>query len=76
MDYQQLARQWLDLYGVPGEVIAQRQYTDRFVVVLDSGPKIDIPLAALDAIDISAPAPEPPPAKPKRKRRRRRKANG
>ena len=69
MDYQAKARRWLVDHGILGKVISQRQYPDRFVVVLESGPKIDIPLAALDAID----TPEPIPVKPKRKRRRRRK---
>ena len=74
MDYQHLARRWLDGMGLPGKVISQRQYPDRFAVVLDSGQNIYIPLVALDALNI--PEPAPAPAKPKRKRRSRRKANG
>ena len=75
MDYQHLARRWLDDNGLSGKIIAQRQYPDRFVVVLDSGVKVGIPLTDLDAIDVPEPAP-PAPVKPKRKRRSRSKANG
>jgi hypothetical protein len=71
MEYQQLARRWLDDNGLSGKVIAQRQYPDRFVVVLDSGQKVDIPLADLAAMNIPEPAPPALAlAKPKRKRRR------
>ena len=73
---QERARLWLADRGIKGKVIAQRLYEDRYVVVLDSGHKIDIPLD--DMVEQEAmPTPEPPPVKPKRKpRRRRSKANG
>lgn len=80
MDYKTAARVWLDEHGPAGQMIAQRERGDQYVVVLDTGPKIHIPLSVLDALDIpdpeaTVPTPEPPPA-PKRKRRSRRKTDG
>jgi hypothetical protein len=75
MDYKTAAIKWLTNHRLRGKIIAQRAYDDRYVVVLDSGPKVNIPLSALDALDVpepdvTAPIPEPAP----RRRRRRRKA--
>jgi hypothetical protein len=74
MDYKTAAGRWLANHGLRGEIIAQRTYADRYVVVLDSGPKVSIPLPDLEALDVpepdvTAPIPEPP----RRKRRRRTK---
>jgi hypothetical protein len=73
MDYKAAAGVWLAENGLRGEIIAQREYADRYVVVLDTGPKVDIPLAVLDALDVPDPEATAPIPAPKRKRRRRTK---
>lgn len=70
---------WLMDHGIRGKIISRRLHDGVFTVVVETGPKISIPLNELAVFDVPdperpSPVPEPlPPPKPKRTRTRKKK---